>query len=177
MHFTSRFPIPNIECIVRTKEGKVFPAAFQSGRWVSTLTNTILHNVTHWIVYPVIDNIASNHESLNESVPDEIIMRYLVRDYRAALQAMGKKDSLIRKQQGSINSLHAELNELRKLKEKHIAKKEAWKKMMEDREERIVELKEKIKEQADYLAHAENKLRIAEAKIESLQAQLYANNL
>ena len=81
MHWTKLEPIDGLKCIVRTDMQKLFPAVYQNGTWGhSAFDEFEIRNVCTWIPYP---DRQPEYESLNDDVPAEVLLKYLVRDYRA----------------------------------------------------------------------------------------------
>lgn len=81
MHWTKLEPIDGLKCIVRTDMQKLFPAVYQNGTWWhSNFDEFEIRNVCTWIPYP---DRQPEYESLNDEVPAEVLLKYLIRDYRA----------------------------------------------------------------------------------------------
>lgn len=78
MNWTSREPIEGMRCIVRTIDEKLFPAIWKEGAWWHSKFNFEIADVCRWIVYPGTEN-----ENLASCIPDEVLLRYAIRDYRA----------------------------------------------------------------------------------------------
>lgn len=78
MNWTDRTPIEGVKCIVRTEAQKLFPAVYQNGAWWHSEMNFEIYDVCRWIIYP-----KSEKDGMNEQIPDEVLLRYAIRDYRA----------------------------------------------------------------------------------------------
>ena len=59
---------------------KLFPAVYQNGTWWHSDLEFEIRDVCTWIPYP---DRQPEYESLNDEVPAEVLLKYLVRDYRA----------------------------------------------------------------------------------------------
>lgn len=59
---------------------KLFPAVYQNGTWWHSDLEFEIRDVCTWIPYP---DRQPEYESLNDEVPTEVLLKYLVRDYRA----------------------------------------------------------------------------------------------
>ena len=59
---------------------KLFPAVYQNGTWWHSDLEFDIRDVCTWIPYP---DRQPEYESLNDEVPAEVLLKYLVRDYRA----------------------------------------------------------------------------------------------
>lgn len=118
MHWTKLEPIDGLKCIVRTDIQKLFPAVYQNGTWWHSDFEFEIRDVCTWIPYP---DRQPEYESLNDEVPAEVLLKYLVRDYRAEQekvkqlrglnQELTKTVTTLQKQN---RSLMARLEELKK---------------------------------------------------------------
>lgn len=59
---------------------KLFPAVYQNDTWWHSDLEFEIRDVCTWIPYP---DRQPEYESLNDEVPAEVLLKYLVRDYRA----------------------------------------------------------------------------------------------
>ena len=59
---------------------KLFPAVYQNGTWWHSDLEFEIRDVCTWIPYP---DRQPEYESLNDEVPTEVLLKYLIRDYRA----------------------------------------------------------------------------------------------
>lgn len=79
MNWTKSTPLAGVKYIVRTDTQKLFPAFFEKGGWWHSEGKFEIFNVCSWVIYP---DRQVDHESQNPDVPVEVLMKYLVRDFK-----------------------------------------------------------------------------------------------
>ena len=102
MHWTKLEPIEGLKCIVRTDMQKLFPAVYQNGTWWHSDFEFEIRDVCTWIPYP---DRQPEYESLKDDVPAEVLMKYLVRDYRVEQE----KVKQLRKLNGQLTKAYNDL--------------------------------------------------------------------
>ncbi len=118
MRWTKAEPLEGVKCIVRTDTQRLFPAIYENGTWWHSESEFEIRNVCAWVLYP---DRHSEHELLNEDVPDSVILKYVVKEakkeqeklkqLRKLNQELVKTAATLQKQN---QSLSAQLEELKK---------------------------------------------------------------
>lgn len=70
-------PVAGQKCIVKTGRGQLFPAVWNQGSWVHVDANVVVRGVIGWIDMPTNDIDGPNND-----IPDWLLLKYAIRDYR-----------------------------------------------------------------------------------------------
>lgn len=109
MNWSKESPLEGVKYIVRTETQKLFPAFYEKGGWWHSEGQFEIFNVCTWILYP---NRQVKNESQNSDVPVEVLMKYLVRDFKR-MKEIAKGESEKVKELKKLNkSLVTEYNTL-----------------------------------------------------------------
>lgn len=123
MYWTKAEPMEGVKCIVRTDTQRLFPAIYENGTWWHSDFEFEIRNVCSWVLYPYRH---PEHESLNDDVPDSVILKYVVKERKAeqekVKQLRGLNQELTKiatSLQKQNRSLSAQLEELKNQQKGH----------------------------------------------------------
>lgn len=174
MNWTKTTPLEGVKYIVRTDKQRLFPAFWEKGGWWHSEGEFEIFNVCTWIIYP---ERQTGNELQNPDVPIEVLMKYLVRDFKQ-MKEIAKGESEKVKELKKLNkSLVTEYNALllahRELlhtsgQKEFVAESKLQKKRAENRE--LIEKLQKLKEKME----SENSERVEKLlkEIEQLKEEL-----
>lgn len=99
---------------------KLFPAVYQNDTWWHSDLEFEIRDVCTWIPYP---DRQPEYESLNDEVPAEVLLKYLVRDYRAEQEKVEQlrilNEQLVKAYSDLNNAARNYENTFRTLKEQY----------------------------------------------------------
>lgn len=116
MRWTKAEPLEGVKCIVRTDTQRLFPAIYENGTWWHNDFEFEIRNVCAWVLYP---DRHSEHEQLNEDVPDSVILKYVVKEAKKEQEKLKQLRKLNQELVKTASALQKQNNQLiTKLREK-----------------------------------------------------------